>query len=92
MELIDNGMLYGAEHAYATLYVLDDTPWDLRKPPDLYRFVWEYDLEDAILDEYGDGDPDVILDHLPQDEAIEMIEDYIRCYDLIDQYNAWKAA
>jgi len=93
MELIDNGMLYGAERAYAALYVIDDTPWDYRTPWDLYQFVYDNALDEKVALAYLDEDRvDLTLDDLSEDEAVIAIENYIRRYDLIDEYNEWKRA
>ncbi len=83
-DMTDNLWLDGAERAYAALYVLDDTPWDYRTHWDLYQFVYDHDLDEDRVD--------LTLDDLSEDEAIIAIENYIRCYDLIDEYNEWKKA
>ncbi len=92
-DITDNLWLDGAERAYAALYVLDDTPWDYRTHWDLYQFVYDHDLDEEVALAYLDEDRvDLTLDDLPEDEAVIAIENYIRCYDLIDEYNEWKKA
>ncbi len=90
-DMTDNLWLDGAERAWAELFDLDDDkPWDYRTAWLLYQFVYDHDLDEKVVLAYLDEDRvDLTLDDLPEDEAVIAIENYIRFYDLIDEYNAW---
>ncbi len=90
-ELIENAMIIGEDRILSRMYVTSDTPWDFRTTWDLYRFVCENDLEDAIRLAYLDEDDvDLTLDDLPEDVAIRLIERYVTDHGLTDRYDAWK--
>ena len=91
MELIDNGMLVGAQEEWDSRFRIANTPWDYRTAWDLYQFVYRFGLEDEIRLAYLDEDDvDLCFDDLPEDVAVRLIERYVTDNGLIDRYDAWK--
>ena len=71
MDLIENGMIIGAQRAWDAMYETGDTPWDHRTAWHLWQFVYDHDLEDAIrLENLDEDDVDTELDDLPDDVAL----------------------
>ncbi len=89
-DLIENAMVIGEDRILAAMYPMCATPWDYRNPWNLFQFVYDRDLEDAIRLAYLDEDDvDLLLEDLPEEDAIRLIERYITDHDLIDCYNDW---
>lgn len=93
MEMIENGMVVGAEREYALMYA--DTPADKATVHDLDRFAWDTDsVKEIVVRAFGLDDDDltedvaeIIFTGLPAEFSARCIKDWATQDDVRERYN-----